>query len=621
METKPLLIYDGGCRFCCRWIGALKAVTGQRVEYASSQEAGGRFPQISPEEFERAVQWIGTDGSIRSGAEAVFLVLATSVLPGRLALALYRKVPLFARAAEAVYGVVAAHREFFSLVTRILWGNDVRPPTYAMSSWLFLRILGGIYFIAFLSFGAQIDGLIGSKGLLPATAFYEAAGHAAGNHAFWIRPGFLWWTGAGDAALHGWCWAGTISAALLFLGFAPVLNLLFLWAVYLSLTIAGQDFYQFQWDILLLETGFLAIFLAPWKWHPTKAVSPPRVAHFLLIWLLFRLLFESGMVKLASGDPTWASGTALDYHFFTQPLPTPVAWFAQHWPEWFHRLGVKATFFIELVLPFLLFFPRRLRLFAAGGIAVLQVMIALTGNYGFFNLLTAALCVLVVDDAVWGKAAAKNIVEGRFFPPWILRPVAAALFLLSLVPLAATFSRPVSWMEPLAEVYATVQPFRTINSYGLFAVMTTQRREILVQGSDDGLNWKTYGFRFKPGQLHRAPPWVAPYMPRLDWQMWFAALGGAERTPWFDNFMFRLLEGSPPVLDLMEKPPSFAGDRPRYVRALSDDYAFTTPAEKKDTGDWWKATPAAIYYPSISLNERRYFDFPVPNLTNSGSEN
>ena len=575
-------------------------MTGDRVDYQTSQDAGARFPEIPPGNFAGAVQWVGVDGRICSGAEAVFSALATATWYGRAVLALYRKVPFFAAVMEALYKVVAANRGFFSLLTRMLWGNDVRPPTYALSSWVFLRLLGGIILVAFLSFGAQIDGLIGSKGILPAADFFAAV-HRSG--AGWHFPSILAWTGAGDAAIHAWCWAGVASSVLLIAGIAPAGNLVFLWAAYLSLSIAGQDFYQFQWDILLLETGFLAIFLAPWNLWVKKAASPPRLAHFLLVWLLFRLLFESGVVKLTSGDPTWANGTALDYHYFTQPLPTPVAWFAQQLPDWFQWLSVKTVLFIELVLPFFLFFPRRLRIAGAGSIAALQVLIFITGNYGIFNLLTLALCVLVVDDAMWGSlairlAAAKN---QRFLPTRLLWPLAAAVFLLSLVPLTQAFRRPVPWMGPLASAYSGISPFRTINGYGLFAVMTTQRLEITIQGSDDGVNWKPYIFKYKPGPLQRRPPWVAPYMPRLDWQMWFAALSRGDRIPWFGSFLGRLLEGSPPVLELLDAEPSFPGGRPRYVRAVGDGYEFTTRAENHKTGEWWKADPLSIYYPPVSL--------------------
>ena len=603
VPEKPLLIFDGECRFCCRWIEAWKAMTGDRVDYETSQDAGARFPQIPPGNFAGAVQWVGVDGRICSGAEAVFSALATAGWFGRMVLALYRKAPLFAVVTEALYKVVAANRGFFSILTRMLWGNDVRPPTYALSSWVFLRLLGGIFLVAFLSFGAQIDGLIGSKGILPAADFFAAVNR---SEAGWHFPSILAWTGTGDAALHAWCWAGVISSVLLIAGIAPAANLNFLWAAYLSLSIAGQDFYQFQWDILLLETGFLAIFLAPWNLWATKAARPPRLAHFLLIWLLFRLLFESGVVKLTSGDPTWANGTALDYHYFTQPLPTPAAWFAQQPPGWFHWFSTKATLFIELVLPCFLCLPRRLRIAGAGGIAGLQFLIIVTGNYGIFNLLTLALCVLVLDDVLWGTLAIRMaaINNQRFLPPRLLWPLAAAIFLLSLVPLTFAFRRPVPWMEPLASAYSRISPFRTINGYGLFAVMTTQRLEITIQGSDDGVIWKPYVFKYKPGPLQRRPPWVAPYMPRLDWQMWFAALSRGDRIPWFESLLSRLLEGSPAVLDLLEEAPAFEGGKPRFVRALGDGHEFTTPAEKRASGNWWKAEPLSIYYPPVSLKDR-----------------
>ena len=306
-------------------------------------------------------------------------------------------------------------------------------------------------------------------------------------------------------------------------GFAPLPCLAFLWLDYLSLIVAGQVFYQFQWDNLLLEAGFLAIFLSPLDLRLRRRTNPPRPARFLLVWLLFRLIFASGVVKLASGDPAWLNGTALDYHYFTQPLPTPIAWFAQQLPGWWQVMSVRVMFFVELVLPFFLFAPRRPRLVAAGGIAALQVLIALTGNYGFFNLLTLALCLLAIDDAVWRKwvpglrapAAATGFKHMAMLrsrhascPSHSSLLSAVVIFLLSLVPLASSFRRPIPLAAPLILAYQSVAPLRTINGYGLFSVMTKERREIIVQGSDDGMTWKSYVFRFKPGDPRRAPPWV-----------------------------------------------------------------------------------------------------------------
>jgi hypothetical protein len=329
-----------------------------------------------------------------------------------------------------------------------------------------------------------------------------------------------------------------------------------------------------------------------------------------LIWLLFRLVFASAVVKLSSGDRAWLDGTALDYHYFTQPLPTPIAWFAQQFPGWWQVMSVRVMFLIELVLPFFLFASRRPRLIAAGGIGALQFLIALTGNYGFFNLLTVALCLLVVDDAVWRKftrgrwgAGFAHSKTGHFLRKEIAFGVAVAIFLLSLVPLAGSFRRPVPLLTPLIAAYEAIAPFRTINGYGLFAVMTKERREITVEGSDDGIAWNAYVFRFKPGDPRRAPRWVAPYMPRLDWQMWFAALGSVEQNPWFLNFLERLLDGSPPVLGLLEENPFLKG-RPRFVRALGERYRFTTVAERERTLNWWNVEPAGRYCPALSLGTR-----------------
>ncbi len=603
---KPVLIFDGTCGFCRRWIARWQAVTGDRVEYAASQELNGRFPEFSAEDFSRAVCWAGPDGERFTGARAVFASLAADSPVAGILLRLHLRSRPFAAAADAVYGFISRHRSMFSALTAIGWGHDVRPPTYALSTRWFLRGIAAVYLIAFVSFTVQARGLVGESGILPAQAFFARAGAALGPEGFWLLPSACWW-GASDAVLCGLGIAGAAVAALVLAGFVPMAGLIFLWGAYLSLSIAGQDFYRFQWDLLLLEAGFLSLFLAPLGWR-LRAGNPPRISRFLVVWLLFRLMFCSGVVKLTSGDPAWSDGSALEFHYFTQPLPTPLAWFAAQLPDWWQFFSVKVMFLAELMLPFLLFGPRHPRLAAAAGIVLLQILIAAAGNYGFFNLLTMVLCLLAVDDAVWRRwfpsaGSAQSTPSAKFLPRWALIPAGAAFFLLSLVPSAGAFRHPMPWMAPLAEIYDTVAPFRTINGYGLFAVMTTERREIIVQGSEDGFDWKTYTFRFKPGDPRRAPPWVAPYMPRLDWQMWFAALGSPENNPWFAAFLQRLGEGSPSVLGLLEKNP-FPGRPPRFLRALSDRYTFTTAPEARVTGDWWNTEPAAIYYPEVSTGGR-----------------
>ena len=598
VPDRPLLIYDGDCRFCCRCIEAAKVMTGERVRYEPSQTAASAWPDISTEDFSKSVQWIGADGSRASGAEAIFRALAATGWAGRILLDAYQTSPLFARTSETMYGVVARNRETASLFIRVLWGNDLRPPTYSMAGWWFLRILGAIYLLAFISYAVQARGLNGVNGILPAAEFFQRAGATFGPDAFWNFPS-LCWLGAGNWALLGWSIAGMLAAFLLLIGIAPLPCLIFLWADYLSLSVSGQIFYQYQWDILLLETGFLAIFLAPRTMGWSRPGNPPALSRLLLVWLLFRLMFASGVVKLSSGDPTWANGTALSFHYFTQPLPTPLAWFMQQLSPGFQWWSVQGMLAVEVVFPFLLFGPRHVRLLGAAGIAGLQIVIALTGNYGFFNLLTLALCLLAVDDRIFpGRKCQASPV--RFLPRFIVIPAASILFALSLIPLGSCFRQPISWPAALLELYDDLIPFRTINSYGLFAVMTTERKEIIVQGSDDGVVWKTYSFRYKPGDTHRAPPWVAPYMPRLDWQMWFAALGSVENNPWFIQFLGRLARNSPDVVALLEDNP-FPDKPPRYLRALTDRYTFTA----RPATAWWNAEPAAVYCPELSLRDLR----------------
>ena len=394
------------------------------------------------------------------------------------------------------------------------------------------------------------------------------------------------------------CWAGAALSLLLILDVIPRVSLFFLYALYLSLFYAGQEFMGFQWDLLLLEAGFLALLLS--------IATKPGI--WLLRWLLFRFMFLSGAVKLLSGDPTWANLSALSYYFQTEPLPTPLAWYVHHLPHAVLTAATVATLFIELILPFLIFFPRRLRFVAAFGILLLQVVILLTGNYAFFNLLTMALCLVLFDDAALRRVLPVRVT--RFVqhyvrdiqPRKIVSNAVGAFGLLivftGLVQLNAVVNSRISPFG--AWVLGEIAPLRIVNTYGLFAVMTTTRPEIIVEGSDDGVHWREYGFKYKPGDVMRRPRWNAPHQPRLDWQMWFAALGTASENPWFSRFLQRLLENSPEVTALLGSNP-FPRKPPRYVRALLYDYRYSTPEEKKATGAWWVRQPEGIYYPAITL--------------------
>lgn len=591
MTDDPLLLFDGRCGFCRIWIEYWKAITDGRIAYEPSQEAGSRFPRIPPESFRESVQLVMPGGEVLSGARAVFVTLTFARGMAWL-LWLYEHIPGFAPITEAAYRLIARHRTFFYHATRLTFGKRVLPLQFARTEWLFLRLLSGIYLIAFASLALQIRGLIGARGILPAGSFLEAVGSSLGARAFWTVP-TIFWMAHRDGFLQGVCIAGVLMAVALLTGVLKPgwerLLLICLYALYLSVSAVGQDFLGFQWDSLLLETGFLAIFL-----------GNSKIVVFLFRWLLFRLMFLSGVVKLTSHDPVWRNLTALAYHYMTQPLPTPIAWYAYQLPLAAQRFSTAATLFIELVMPFLFFAPRLWRFCGAAAVLLLQLMIFLTGNYTFFNLLTMSLCVFLFDDRALQRV--KLRARAARMSAIAIWAVAVVILVLTASELEEIFFE--TSPEPENALVRLAEPFEIANTYGLFASMTITRPEIIVQGSNDGVTWSDYQFPYKPGDLGRAPRWVAPYQPRLDWQMWFAALSDYRGSPWFTNFMVRLLQGSPEVLGLLGTNP-FPNAPPKYVRAELYDYTFTNFAERRATGDWWARKPEGLYFPRISLEEVR----------------
>jgi hypothetical protein len=424
----------------------------------------------------------------------------------------------------------------------------------------------------------------------------------------------LCWFSSSDAFLHCLCGGGVVLSFLLIFGIAPAISLAGLVVFYLSLTIAGQTFLSFQWDILLLETGFLGIFLVPWRLWFTKTNEPPvsRTAIFLLKVLLFKLMIMSGVVKLTSGDDSWWNLTALDYHYWSQPLPTVFGWWADQHPEWFKKFSVAFCLVVEIIVPFFIWAPRRLRLLACGLLIFLQIAIAVTGNYCFFNLLTIALCLLLIDDSVVcrgsgslprGTLTASPTVADKF------AVYSAVLVIIFTLPLNArliygAFYPEQEWSRLLGGIYARAEAFRVVNGYGLFRVMTKDRKEIVIEGSADGLEWKPYEFKWKPGEVNRAPGWCAPHQPRLDWQMWFAALSSYRQNPWFIQTAIALLHGRKEVVALFAKNP-FPDASPRYIRASFYRYRFTNAEEHRQHGAWWKREELGEYLPSVSLDDVR----------------
>lgn len=608
-----MLYWDADCNFCRRWVDRWRQSTGDLVEYRPLQEASFEVVQAAGGPPYERIVLRQTDGSLLAGARAAFAALAVNNRGSRFVLRCLGRIPLLSSAVEAAYRLVASHRVFFGRLTNLLWGSDTRAPTYEVSGWLFPRLVGFVFLAAFLSLWVQIDGLAGSGGILPVADHLEAVrDHFTGAgrmHEAWIAIPSLLWFGAGDHMLHIWLGIGTAASLLLLLGIFAAPAALVAWACYLSFVSAVPVFLNFQWDALLLETGLLVVLYVPWRSRLRPGASAPsRIGRLLVWWLLFRLMFESGIVKLhgfdASGRNAWLDGTALDFHFFTQPIPAWPAWWLAQAPAWFHWLSLILVFAIELVLPFFIAGPRRLRMTAFWGFALLMVAIMASGNYGFFNLLTLALCVTLVDDVCWPRALRShaNATPPPPHPPGVAGARRYILVIAGALLVVATSAQLLGVLRrtppPLGSALDWMMPLRSANSYGLFSVMTTERPEISIETSADGQNWQPLRFRHKISPDKNSMPFFLPHMPRLDWQMWFAALefrGTGQPPGWFLPFLVRIRDGSPAVLNLLEGDPSSAVAKPEYFRIRLDLLTFTDPAERKSSGRVWNSQPLDNY--------------------------
>jgi lipase maturation factor 1 len=574
---KETFLYDRCCSFCVRWVKYWKRLTGSKVDYKAFQDYAKEFPQIDPEAFFKSSQFVDAKGEVYSGARGVAELLAYAP-EKRWFKWWYVHVAPFKMIAEFFYAFVSSCRVCGSKFSKFFWGRELKPSTFVFTRHLFLRLLGLVYLIAFLSLWTQIPGLIGETGILPVNDLLESAKASVGLEAYFKLP-TLAWLSPTTGFLQFIALMGAVLGLLAMLGIQLAPLFFLLWIAYLSLFYAGQIFMGFQWDLLLLEVGFLAIFFAPLRFMDKS--DPPHLMVWLFRLLVFKLMFSSGFVKLASADPTWANLTALDFHYFTQPIPNVIAWFAHTLPRWFQHLSVLIMFGVQLILPFFIFTPRRLRHFAAFCFIALELIIMFTGNFAFFNLLTITLILLLFDDQFFNHAPARKPKFASKSAIKTSRTLAVLILVLSILSIPTSL--------------------RIVNSYGLFAVMTTERNEIVMQGSLDGNTWLDYEFKYKAGNPFAPPAFVAPHQPRLDWQMWFAALGTYEQNPWFTKFAKRLLEASPEALDLLEVDP-FDGVAPTQVRAALYEYEFTTAQEREQTGAWWKREAKGLYLPSATLN-------------------
>jgi len=536
-----------------------------------------------------------------------------------------------------------------SSVIRWLFDSRNGPADRFLSRWIFLRALGLIYFSAFFPLVFQIRGLIGPEGILPAGEYLKSVAEQLGHTRYWYVPSVLWFS-SGSHMLTGLCWAGMAAALLLVFNIWPRGMLAICFVCFLSFVSAAGDFSGYQSDGMLLEAGFLSLFLAPGGFRPGfgETQPPVRAALYLLLWEWFRIYFESGVAKIMGGDPEWRNFTALDEYYQNGPLPTWIGWYVQHFPHWFHTATTFFTLALELVLIWAAFLPRPFRIALFFLVTPWQIGIILTANYTFLNYLVLILAFLLLDDRLlprffpnqWKKdllhrtpapsidstapaidklsilAAPSN--QSTDDPPaktagardlwqnirrW-LAPLRVSVAAVLLVWIFYSTILQMIWMITPAPLptspVALLDPFRIANRYGLFAVMTRGRYEIEFQGSNDGQTWTAYPFRHKPQELDKPPRIYAPYQPRLDWNLWFASLGEWRDNPMVLRTERRLLSNDHDVLTLFAANP-FPQAPPRQVRAVLWQYWFTSMEEKRQHGLWWRRELLGLYAPAIQL--------------------
>jgi len=509
------------------------------------------------------------------------------------------------------------------IVVRWLFDSKRGVPDRLIARWLFLRTLGLIYYSAFFSLVFQIRGLIGPQGILPATEYLENVAGSVGHARFWYAPSLLW-ISSSSHALMALCWVGMLAALLLTLNIWPRGMLVTCFLCFLSFVSASGEFSGYQSDGMLLEAGFLSLFFAPPGFRPGWGVAslPSRASLFLLQWEWFRIYFESGVAKVASGDPQWRHFTAMDEYYQNGPLPTWIGWYAQQLPHWFHAASAFGTLALELVIVWMLFLPRSWRILLFFIVTPWQIGIILTANYTFLNYLVLVLGFLLLDDRFMlpflARGWKESFVQQSSAPPaanetsmndWraLLWPSLRALKLsLTAVMLTWLFyasAVQLTWMIrpgipfPTTPV-AALEPFRIADRYGLFAVMTRGRYEIEFQGSADGQTWLIYPFRFKPQDPTKAPGIYAPYQPRFDWNLWFASLGPWRADPIVVRTEEHLLSGDLDVLLLFAGNP-FPNAPPHRVRAVLWQYWFTSRVEKRSQGLWWRRQQLGLYAPTL----------------------
>ena len=495
------------------------------------------------------------------------------------------------------------NKEFFEKL--FAGGNE-----YWLTRFVILRLLGFVYAIAFLVAAQQLVPLIGEHGLTPAWQFLGAIHSQLGSRtAGMLHVPTLFWFGISDSGLSIFAWFGFVLALVVLAGYANAILLAVLWAIYMSIVHIGQIWYGYGWEIQLLETGFLSIFLCPLlDGRPFPKRPPPLLVIWLFRWLGFRIMVGAGLIKMR-GDPCWRDLTCLYYHYETQPIPSPISRYLHFAPHWFHNVETAWNHFIELIVPWFSFGPRTGRHVAGVLLVTFQIFLIISGNLSFLNYLTIIPFLACFDDTFLRRILPSSLVRcaervgEEAAPSHLQMGLAIALSVLVAYLSIAPVLNLVSGRQLMNYSY---DPLDLVNTYGAFGTVGRERDEIIFEGTDDAqisseTKWKEYEFKAKPGDPNRRPPFVAPYQPRIDWQIWFAAMASPADYPWTLHFVWKLLHNDPGTLSLTANNP-FPNAPPHYIRARLYRYQFAPLGEKA----WWKREPIGEWLPALSIDDEEF---------------
>ncbi len=488
------------------------------------------------------------------------------------------------------------------------------PKTYWLTRFVILRLLGVIYAIAFLVAINEIVPLIGSHGLMPVNLYLQQVINAIGITEGFIRLPSIFWFTHSDTALLVIAWVGFLLSCIVVAGYANALLLAVLWFFYMSFVHLGQDWYSYGWEIQLLETGFLAIFLCPLlNMRPFPKQPPPVQIIVLFRWLIFRIMLGSGLIKLR-WDTDWLNGTALYYHFETQPIPGPLSRWFHFLPRAVLKTGVWFNFVAELAAPLFVFWPRIARHIAGVVIILFQLNIILSGNLSFLNWLTIIPALACFDDGFWSKVLPGRLVrkaEAAAAKTEPSKPMQTTAWVITVVIIFLSVAPVINMFSPNQIMNTSFDPLNLVNTYGAFGTVGRERLNVVFEGtmdadSSDKANWKPYLYKGLPVELDKMPPQIAPYQLRLDWQMWFASMSSADEYPWTLNLEWKLLHNDPNIVSLFAGNP-FPGKPPRYIRAVLYRYTFAKPGNPQ--GLWWTREKIGDWLPAMSENDPRLIQF------------